>query len=113
MEAVRGPGWIQIPQGESWRSASPWVQHQFRGRAAGALLSVAGAQSSPRSESEDERSSAMLRMAFSMGARFPLGVMPMGWITFSLQPGGDGEGEAELQHSTGTQQEHSRNTAGM
>lgn len=27
--AVRAPGWIQIPQGESWHSASPWVQHQF------------------------------------------------------------------------------------
>lgn len=63
-------------------------------------------QSSPRSESEDERSSAMLRMAFSMGARLPLGVMPMGWITFSLQPGGEGRGKAELQHSMGTNQEY-------
>lgn len=51
----------------------------------------------------------MLRMAFSMGARFPLGVMPMGWITFSLQPGGEAEGKAELQQSMGTNQEYSRN----
>lgn len=66
-------------------------------------------QSSPRSESEDERSSAMLRMAFSMGARLPLGVMPMGWITFSLKPGGKREGKIELQQSMGTDQEYSRN----
>lgn len=98
-----------IPQGESWRGASPWVQHQSRGRAAGGVAGAGPAQSSPRSESEDERSSAMLRMAFSMGARLPLGVMPMGWITFSLQPGGEGEGKAELQQSMGTNQEYSRN----
>lgn len=26
---ARGPGWIQIPWGESWPSTSLWVQHQF------------------------------------------------------------------------------------
>lgn len=56
-----------------------------------AQLSEAGArgqdQSSPRSESEEDLSSAISWMAFSMGARLPLGVMPMGWMTCSLQPG--------------------------
>lgn len=90
------PGCSTSSEGEQLEPGSPWL-----GRELG--------QSSPRSESEDERSSAMLRMAFSMGARFPLGVMPMGWITFSLQPGGEGEGKAELQQSMGTNQEYSRN----
>ena len=87
-----GPGWIQTPQGESWPSTSLWVKHQFR-RENGERLpsSEAGArgldQSSPRSESDDDLSSAISRMAFSMGARLPLGVMPMGWMTCSLQPG--------------------------
>lgn len=48
-------------------------------------LPSARGQSSPRSESEDDLSSAMSRRAFSMGARVPLGVMPMGWMTCSLQ----------------------------
>lgn len=72
--AVPAPGCSTSSEGERLEPGSPWL-----GRELG--------QSSPRSESEDERSSAMLRMAFSMGARLPLGVMPMGWITFSLQPG--------------------------
>lgn len=54
-------------------------------------LSEAGArgqdQSSPRSESDEDLSSAISRMAFSMGARLPLGVMPIGWMTCSLKPG--------------------------
>lgn len=57
-------------------------------------------QSSPRSESDDDLSSAMSRMAFSMGARLPLGVMPMGWITCSLQPGWRGRKVTNLQQTT-------------
>lgn len=78
-------------------------------------LSEAGArgldQSSPRSESDDDLSSAILRMAFSMGARLPLGVMPMGWMTCSLQPGRrGGEGNTNLQQTT---QEQTSTTAEM
>lgn len=90
------PGCSTSSKGEQLELGSPWL-----GREPG--------QSRPRSESEDERSSAMLRMAFSMGAKLPLGVMPMGWITFSLQPRGEGEGKVELQQSIGTKQEYSRN----
>lgn len=64
-------------------------------------LSEAGArgqdQSSPRSESDEDLSSAISQMAFSMGARLPLGVMPIGWMTCSLKPGRRREEVTELQ----------------
>lgn len=90
------PGCSTSSEGERLEPGSPW-------------LGRGPAQSSPRSESEDERSSAMLRMAFSMGARLPLGVMPMGWITFSLQPGERGK----VRQSCSRAREQTRNTAGM
>lgn len=110
--AVRGPGWIRIPQGESWRSASPWVQHQFRGRAAGARLSVAGA------------GAGSVQPQVRVGGRALVGDVADGVLhgrqvaargdahgLDHLLPAarGEGEGQAELQQSTGTDQEHSRN----
>lgn len=103
---LRGPDWIQIPQGESQPSTSLWVQHQFwresgRRLPSSPRLGQGLDQSSPRSESDDDLSSAISRMAFSMGARLPLGVMPMGWMTCSLQPGRrGGEGNTNLQQTT-------------
>lgn len=90
------PGCSTSSEGEWLEPSSPWLGQEL-------------GQSSPRSESEDERSSAMLRMAFSMGARLPLGVMPMGWITFSLQPGGEGK----VKQSCSRAWEQTKNTAGM
>lgn len=36
---LRGPGWIQILQAESWPSTSLWVQHQFWRESGGRLPS--------------------------------------------------------------------------